>query len=160
MHFGMNTFNDREWGAGNEDPALFNPSELDARQWIRVFKDAGAQGVILTCKHHDGFCLWPSAHTDHSVASSPWRGGQGDLVREVADACRAAGLKFGIYLSPWDRHEPTYGDSPRYNEHYRQQLTELLTQLRPACTKSGSTARAAKARTARSRSMTGTATSP
>ncbi|MEW5900589.1 MAG: alpha-L-fucosidase [Acidobacteriota bacterium] len=126
-HFGMNTFTDREWGEGTESPRLFNPTDLDARQWVKVIKEAGMKMLILTAKHHDGFCLWPSKHTEHSVKNSPWRGGQGDLVKEVAAACREAGLKVGIYLSPWDRHEPTYGDSPAYNEHFRRQLRELLT---------------------------------
>jgi alpha-L-fucosidase len=126
-HFGMNTFTDREWGEGTENPALFNPSDLDARQWVKVLKEAGMKMLIVTAKHHDGFCLWPSQYTNHSVKSSPWRGGRGDVIREVADACREAGLKLGIYLSPWDRHEPTYGNSPAYNEHFRNQLRELLT---------------------------------
>lgn len=127
LHFTVNTFTDMEWGEGTEDPALFNPTELDARQWIRVLKAAGMKLVILTCKHHDGFCLWPSAYNEHSVKSSPWRDGKGDVVKEIADACHEAGLKFGVYLSPWDRHEPTYGDSPVYNEHFKNQLRELLT---------------------------------
>ncbi len=131
VHFGMNTFTDREWGEGTEDPALFNPSDFDATQWVEACKSAGIGTLILTAKHHDGFCLWPSAYTSHSVKSSPWRGGQGDVVREVADACREGGIRLGIYLSPWDRHEPSYGDSPVYNEYFRNQLRELLTQYGP-----------------------------
>ncbi len=128
VHFGMNTFTDREWGDGTESPALFNPSAFDARQWARVCKEAGLKMIIVTAKHHDGFCLWPSAYTEHSVKNAPWRNGRGDVVREVADACREYGLQFGFYLSPWDRHEPSYGDSPRYNAHFMNQLRELLTQ--------------------------------
>jgi len=131
LHFGVNTFTDREWGDGSENPAIFSPTDLDARQWTRVARDAGARVLILTAKHHDGFCLWPTKTTSHSVASSPWRGGQGDVVRELVDACRADGLGVGLYLSPWDRHEPSYGDSPRYNDLYCAQLTELLTRYGP-----------------------------
>ncbi|MGZ5479743.1 MAG: alpha-L-fucosidase [Candidatus Aminicenantales bacterium] len=128
VHFGMNTFTDREWGEGTEDPKLFNPTDLDAGQWVEAVQAAGIRGLIVTAKHHDGFCLWPSRFTEHSVKSSPWKEGEGDVVGEVAAACRKAGLAFGVYLSPWDRHEPTYGDSPRYNEHFKNQLRELLTQ--------------------------------
>lgn len=131
LHFGVNTFSDREWGDGSEDPTVFNPTALDARQWARVARAAGVRGMILTAKHHDGFCLWPTATTAHSVAASPWRGGNGDLVREFADACRAEGLRVGLYLSPWDRNAPVYGDSPRYNDFYADQLTELLTRYGP-----------------------------
>jgi alpha-L-fucosidase len=127
VHFGVNTFTDREWGDGHEDPAIFAPTQLDARQWARTARAAGFRAMILTAKHHDGFCLWPTKTTRHSVASSPWRDGHGDVVREFVDACRAEGLKPGLYLSPWDRHEPRYGDSPRYNDFYADQLTELLT---------------------------------
>jgi len=128
LHFGVNTFTDREWGDGKEDPKIFNPAVLDARQWARVAREAGARAVILTAKHHDGFCLWPTKTTAHSVASSPWRDGGGDVVRECADAARAEGLRVGLYCSPWDRNAAVYGDSPRYNDLYIAQLTELLTQ--------------------------------
>lgn len=126
LHFGVNTFSDREWGDGKEDPAIFAPTNLDARVWAKTAKAAGFKALILTAKHHDGFCLWPSRTTRHSVVSSPWRGGRGDLVREFVDACRAEGLKPGLYLSPWDRNNPLYGDSPRYNDLYIDQLRELL----------------------------------
>ena len=127
LHFGVNTFTDREWGDGREDPAIFAPARLDARQWAGAARAAGFRAMILTAKHHDGFCLWPSRTTDHSVAKSPWRDGRGDVVREFVDACRAEGMKPGLYLSPWDRNAPAYGDSPRYNDLYAAQLTELLT---------------------------------
>jgi alpha-L-fucosidase len=128
LHFGVNTFTDREWGDGKESPSIFNPEALDARQWTRAAKAAGAKALVLTAKHHDGFCLWPTKTTTHSVASSPWRSGRGDVVRELVDACRADGLRVGLYLSPWDRNNPTYGDSPKYNDLYCDQLTELLTR--------------------------------
>jgi alpha-L-fucosidase len=128
LHFGVNTFTDREWGDGHESPSIFDPSRLDAHQWTRAARSAGARAVVLTAKHHDGFCLWPTRTTQHSVAKSPWRSGQGDVVREFVNACRAEGLKAGLYLSPWDRNNPLYGDSARYNDLYCDQLTELLTQ--------------------------------
>ncbi len=127
VHFGMNTFTDREWGDGTEDPKLFNPTEFDARQWVRAAKAAGVSRMILTAKHHDGFCLWPSKYTEHCVRNSPWKNGQGDVVGEFVAACRAEGMHYGIYISPWDRHEPTYGDSPKYNQHFLDQLREVLT---------------------------------
>jgi len=127
IHFGINTFTEREWGDGTESPILFNPTELDAMQWVKTLKNGGFKMVILTAKHHDGFCLWPTKTTSHSVAASFWREGNGDLVREVKNACDSLGLKFGVYLSPWDRNAQSYGDSPRYNEFFRQQLTELLS---------------------------------
>jgi alpha-L-fucosidase len=128
LHFGVNTFTDREWGDGTEDPAVFDPAALDTRQWARAARAAGFRAMILTAKHHDGFCLWPTATTRHGVVSSPWRGGGGDLVREFVDACGAEGLRAGLYCSPWDRNAPSYGDSPRYNDLYAAQLTELLTR--------------------------------
>ena len=127
VHFTINTFTNREWGDGKEDPALFNPTAFDARQWAKVCKNAGMKLIIVTTKHHDGFCLWPSKYTEHSVKNSPWKNGKGDVVHEVANACREYGLKFGVYLSPWDRHEQCYGDSPKYNEFFKNQLRELLT---------------------------------
>ncbi|HTI68549.1 MAG TPA: alpha-L-fucosidase [Candidatus Limnocylindria bacterium] len=126
FHFGLNTMTQQEWGSGKESAALFNPKKLDAGQWCSAAKLIGAQGVVLVCKHHDGFCLWPSATTDYSVRNSPWREGKGDLVRELSEACRAAGMKFGVYLSPADRHQPSFG-TPAYNDVYRAQLRELLT---------------------------------
>ncbi len=131
LHFGVNTFTDREWGDGTEDPAVFRPAALDCRQWVQVARDAGFGMMILTAKHHDGFCLWPTKYTDHSVRSSGWLGGQGDVVREFVTACREAEMPAAFYLSPWDRHEPTYGDSPRYNQHFVNQLKELLTTYGP-----------------------------
>ena len=131
LHFGVNTFTDREWGDGREDPSIFAPTSLDARQWARAAKAAGFRALILTAKHHDGFCLWPTRTTPHSVAASPWRGGSGDLVREFTDACRAEGLRAGLYCSPWDRNAPVYGDSTRYNDFFCDQLTELLAGYGP-----------------------------
>ncbi len=131
LHFGVNTFTNREWGDGKESPSIFNPTALDARQWARTANHSGFKAIVLTAKHHDGFCLWPTKTTTHSVASSPFRNGRGDVVREFVDACRAEGLGVGLYLSPWDRNHPTYGDSPRYNDVYMEQLTELLTQYGP-----------------------------
>lgn len=127
IHYTVNAFTDREWGDGTEDPAIFNPTELNVRQWVRTCKDAGMRMIILTAKHHDGFCLWPTETTEHSVKNSPYQDGKGDIVGELAAACREAGLKLGLYLSPWDRHEPCYGDNDRYNAFYQAQLRELLT---------------------------------
>ncbi|KAF3619663.1 T-complex protein 1 subunit beta [Capsicum annuum] len=129
LHFGMNTFTGKEWGKGDVDPLIFNPTLLNATQWVTVAKDFGFKRVLLTAKHHDGFCLWPSKYTDYSVKSSSWRNGYGDVVGELADAARKSGLELGLYLSPWDRHEHCYGETLEYNEYYMGQMTELLTRL-------------------------------
>ncbi|KKI92064.1 alpha-L-fucosidase [Bacillus sp. SA1-12] len=130
-HFGMNTFHDQEWGEGTDSPETFNPSSLNVRQWVKLAKEAGFKYFILTAKHHDGFCLWPTATTEYSVKSSPWKNGKGDVVREVAEACQEQGMLFGLYLSPWDRHEPCYSDKEAYDDFYCRQLIELLTNYGP-----------------------------
>ena len=127
IHFGINTFTGREWGDGSEDPNLFNPTNFDAEQWVESLQNAGFKMIILTAKHHDGFCLWPSQTTSHTVASSSWLNGKGDVVKAVRDACEKYDMKFGVYLSPWDRNAESYGDSPAYNRIFVQQLIELLT---------------------------------
>ena len=126
IHYSMNTYTDQEWGFGNEDLQLFNPADLDCRQWARVCKQAGMRGIIFTAKHHCGFCMWPSQYTEYSVKNTPWKQGKGDVVRELADACREEGLKFAVYLSPWDRNYPEYGRK-EYVTYFRNQLRELLT---------------------------------
>ena len=127
VHFNMNTFTNEEWGHGTEPPDMFNPTQLDCRQWARTAKEAGMEGIVITAKHHDGFCLWPSNYTEHSVKNSKWRGGKGDVLKELSAACKEYGLKFGVYLSPWDRNHPAYG-TPEYNEIFKNTLKEVLTQ--------------------------------
>ena len=130
VHFSLNTYTNQPWGYGNEDINLFNPKDLDCRQWARICKEAGMKGIIFTAKHHCGFCLWPSKYTEYSVKNAPWKNGRGDVVRELADACKEYGLKLGIYLSPWDRNNPDYG-KPEYITYFRNQLTELLANYGP-----------------------------
>ena len=127
LHFSTNTFLDREWGDGTADPKVFNPSDFNPDQWMKAIKASGAKYVVMVAKHHDGFCLWPTGQTDYSIKQSPWKGGKGDMVREVANAARANGLKFGVYLSPWDRHEPKYKDPAAYDKYYNAELEELAS---------------------------------
>ncbi len=127
VHFTVNTYTDLEWGLGDEPESIFNPPELDCDQWVEAVKSAGMKGIILTAKHHDGFCLWQTSTTEHCVKNSPWKNGMGDVVKECAEACKRGGIKFGVYLSPWDRNSPLYG-TPAYNDYYCEQLTELLSR--------------------------------
>lgn len=131
LHFGTNTFLNREWGDGTANPTVFNPKEFNPDQWMKAIKASGAKYVVMVAKHHDGFCLWPTAQTDYSVKQSPWKDGKGDVVGEVARAARANGLQFGVYLSPWDRHEPKYKDPVAYDKYYRAELEELVQNYGP-----------------------------
>jgi len=130
IHFSINTFTDKEWGYGDESPGLFQPDSLNVQQWVNLFKEVGFKAVIITAKHHDGFCLWPSQYTEHSIKNSPYKNGNGDIIKELAEACKNAGLKFGIYVSPWDRNNKDYG-TPAYIDYYRSQLNELINNYGP-----------------------------
>jgi alpha-L-fucosidase len=130
VHFGPNTFTNKEWGEGTEPADAFNPTSLDCRQWARTAKAAGAQGIIITAKHHDGFCLWPSKYSSHTVKQSKWKNGQGDVLKELSEACKEYGLKFGVYISPWDRNHPKYG-TPEYNEVFVNMMKEIFTNYGP-----------------------------
>ena len=130
IHFGPNTFTDKEWGHGDEPEDIFNPTQLDCRQWARIAKQSGAKGIIITAKHHDGFCLWPSKYSTHTVRESKWKNGKGDVLKELSQACKEQGLKFGVYISPWDRNHPKYGTA-EYNEVYVNTMKEIFANYGP-----------------------------